>query len=1495
MKEKYIRLPWILLVLLLMLVSQRLSAQQCPTETPAVVISEIHYNPPNSPDPGDWVELYNPTAASIDLSAYQLQDQSNSYVIPNGTMLAAGAYLVLARNTFSFAAVYPGVSNYIGPLPFGLSGSGEMVKLLTDSGCTLDSVTYDDQYPWPVAADGNGPSLELINPLIDNSLATSWVASPVTNGTPGAPNAGAFDPCDPTPASIIITEISYNSPPPIDAGDWVEIYNPNSGAVDLSNWKLSDGSDIFNFPLGTTIGAYQYWVIVKDSAAFMAQHPSVSNFIGNMNFGLSKSGDQVILSSATACVVDGVIYEDGGDWPSIPDGNGPTLALTNIYLNNDLASSWGSEWNLGGSPGASNTIRPDPCWPTSPPNLLISEINYQSDTLNANAGDWVEIHNPTANPVDVSYYQLKDESGAGFFLPAGTVIPAGGYYVMVADSGLFTAQHPSVSNFAGQLGFSLSNSGQRLRLFTPNYCQVDDLTYDDLPPWPLAPNGMGFTLSLANNVQSNDSLSDWAASQNIGGTPGQANLLAADCPPSVAGIIINEIFYKSSPLFDPGDWIEIHNPTNTSIDLSQWVIMEETSGFRLPSGLILAPGEYWVIVEDSALFSTQYPTVNNFIGPMGFTLKGSGEHIFLLNSDFCIQDELEYKASAPWPLGPAGNGPSLSLIEPTRDNSLASSWLPSAHTGGTPGAANTISDPCDPQPSPIVINEIHYNSDPSFDPGNWVELYNPSNSSVDVSGWELHTDSASYVIPNNTSIAANSYLILAENTFLFSFQFWGVNPFIGPIGFGLDNAGEKLLLYNKTYCLVDSVKFNDKSPWPILGDGEGPSISLRDPALDNALGINWVASPGNGTPGKKNIPDPCFPARIDAGLSLWLKADAGTSTTIDGAGVNNWTDQSGADGDFSQGNSSRQPTYYASPAGFNGNPALYFDDIDDGMLGSLEINNPYTLFIVYNLESFPQGDARAVEGSSDWYIGPNQQRHTMVAGSVVGSGDPIVNNDNRAVVAVASNSGFFSQFYLDGVDQTAGFASDAPAVISLGASGSSGLPLGGYIAELIVYDRQLNIGERRDIETYLATKYGIQIDPLQHRFVEESNYNQDIIGLGRDSLQCFLQTSSKSNEKDAVLTISIDPDSLGEEDFIYVGHDHWGMSEDTDPLNLPAGIVARNRRIWQVRAYGDPASFNLQFELDNYTLENLNEFVVLRDGGNNFDNSQIIAKDYYIDGSSIIFENVPLKDGDNFSLARREVVSVDISLWLEGPFDPMQQLMGDALRTLNLLPRQEPFTALGNFTILGEWEGDSLSNAVLNISGAAAIVDWIWVELRDANDSTQTLAARPALIRRDGKIVDLDGKSALSFPELSSGNYFLVVRHRNHLGVMSATAQNLDNTASLIDFSTLATYGTDALKDLGNGQKGLWTGDVNGDGQIVFQGGNNDATQIFIKVLSDPANSSFARNYVVSAYDNADLNMDGQIIFQGGQTDISEIFISVLTHPGNTSFSRAFVLLQQLP
>ena len=159
-----------------------------------IVINEVNYNSPDAPDPADWVELHNPTAAAVDLSGWGLRDSGEeAFVFPAGTTIAPGGYLVLAESSAAFAAVYPAVAPVLGdfgadPGGFGLSGKGEAIALTDASGAEVDALEYDDEAPWPEAPDGSGPTLQLTDPTLDNALATSWKGAVAT---PGAANVAA--------------------------------------------------------------------------------------------------------------------------------------------------------------------------------------------------------------------------------------------------------------------------------------------------------------------------------------------------------------------------------------------------------------------------------------------------------------------------------------------------------------------------------------------------------------------------------------------------------------------------------------------------------------------------------------------------------------------------------------------------------------------------------------------------------------------------------------------------------------------------------------------------------------------------------------------------------------------------------------------------------------------------------------------------------------------------------------------------------------------------------------------------------------------------------------------------------------------------------------------------------------------------------------------------------------------------------------------------------
>ncbi len=203
---------------------------------------------------------------------------------------------------------------------------------------------------------------------------------------------------------------------------------------------------------------------------------------------------------------------------------------------------------------------------------------------------------------------------------------------------------------------------------------------------------------------------------------------------------------------------------------------------------------------------------------------------------------------------------------------------------------------------------------------------------------------------------------------------------------------------------------------------------------------------------------------------------------------------------------------------------------------------------------------------------------------------------------------------------------------------------------------------------------------------------------------------------------------------------------------------------------------------------------------------------------------------DPFGACPGAVVSA--KAFLAGPYDSSSGLMNDDLRNLDLIPSIEPY----------EIDGATVNPAVLAVSGDDAIVDWVLVELRSALDNTDIIYIRSALLQRDGDVVDTDGVSPVTFAEAMVGDYYVAIRHRNHLGLVTATTRSLSTTVTTIDFSTSAinVYGTNSRVDLGSSVLGLHSADTDGSGSV-------NAT--------DRSRTWNDRN--ISGYVDSDCNMDG--------------------------------------
>lgn len=247
----------------------------------------------------------------------------------------------------------------------------------------------------------------------------------------------------------------------------------------------------------------------------------------------------------------------------------------------------------------------------------------------------------------------------------------------------------------------------------------------------------------------------------------------------------------------------------------------------------------------------------------------------------------------------------------------------------------------------------------------------------------------------------------------------------------------------------------------------------------------------------------------------------------------------------------------------------------------------------------------------------------------------------------------------------------------------------------------------------------------------------------------------------------------------------------------------------------------------------------------------------------------------------RPRLSISVRAMLEGPYDPIEGLMHDSLRTKGLIPLLEPYTALGYAHVGGG--GETTSPAVLAATGPNAPVDWVVLELRAAADPSNVVATRSALIQRDGDIVSADGSPAVQF-HLKPGHYHVAVRHRNHLGAMTAAAVEVSVALRSYDLSdgSTALHGISATKPMGPVNP-LWAGDCLQDGVLRYIGEQNDRDPILTAVGGSSPTATIA------GYHPTDSNMDGTVRYTGSRNDRDPILVNI----GGTSPNN--VRIQQLP
>ena len=173
---------------------------------------------------------------------------------------------------------------------------------------------------------------------------------------------------------------------------------------------------------------------------------------------------------------------------------------------------------------------------------------------------------------------------------------------------------------------------------------------------------------------------------------------------------------------------------------------------------------------------------------------------------------------------------------------------------------------------------------------------------------------------------------------------------------------------------------------------------------------------------------------------------------------------------------------------------------------------------------------------------------------------------------------------------------------------------------------------------------------------------------------------------------------------------------------------------------------------------------------------------------------------------------VNAKVLLQGPYNVTTHLMATTLRTKAYFPLVQPYSA-------DPWKYDGLETVG---DVPVGVVDWILVELRTGTTGATMVDRKVGFLKSDGSIVGIDGINPLSFPARDIGDYYIVVRHRNHLAIMSAAAQPLSSTSVLYDFTSAVdkSYGSPYNPALlaSDGRAVMIGADVNSNGTARANG-----------------------------------------------------------------------------
>ncbi len=664
-------------------------------------------------------------------------------------------------------------------------------------------------------------------------------------------------------AEIIVSELMYHpAGESLEDGteplEFIELTNIGPDVIQLENYRFTQGID-FVFPAGTSLQAGSYLVIAKDAAA-SSQHYGIQNVIGGYTGQLSNAGETIRLVDPLGETVLRFRYGTVGAWPASTDGAGHSLVLKDFALDNDLASSWRSSREMGGSPGMAE--------PSG------NEGNLQRTLIQKGARGFYfkGVREPSNGNID---WAKPDFEMSNAWLSGRTGF---GYSNNAAEaSHLTTILNDMRNNYVSvyaRVPFQLNASDlervESLQL-TMNYddsfvvylngvrvgaegvngnpppfnqtsiagTDYDPQTIDLTARQNLLLAGQNWLAIQGHNVGIGNS-SDFVMAPELNLTLKQLPTLDEQ----QRSIVVNEVFTNGSAT---SDYVELYNPNETDVDVSGMWLSDKPDPlmlYQIPAGSLIPAGGFLVVEAG--------------VEQTGFGLSSQGESVFLtLEDGSAVVDSYAF-------------GPLETDLALGRFPDGQGQWF--YQNAGTPGQPNERH-----RYGAVILNEVMYNPQLNEN-AEYIELRNITNEEVSIGNWSFA--GVNFKFPSAVSIVGGSSQLLANDAEAVANEYGISASLIDEVFRGrLRNGGETLGLLNAFDVAVDWIEFSDSAPWPVTADGLGSSIERA--CWDDRINVagQWFGSPiGMPSPGHPNFLNDCPPDTPEMVVISEFLYHAGTDT-----------------------------------------------------------------------------------------------------------------------------------------------------------------------------------------------------------------------------------------------------------------------------------------------------------------------------------------------------------------------------------------------------------------------------------------------------------------------------------------------------------------------------------------------------------------------------------------------------------------------------------------